>query len=158
MPRKALLYAFAGVAILALALTVWTFQQFLDSYRTLQLFDVELTSVTQRPEGPGNYSAVLRFTNQGLVATSVDWFHVLLQWDKRLIAANTVEPDDLVVLANGEKQLTMDFASNLGVEDLPALSGAASGNGTGRWTVKIYMRLSHPERRRSFRLDMERKL
>lgn len=153
-----MLVVFAGVTILALALTAWTFQQFLNSYRTLQLFDVELTSVTPEPEGPGNYSAILRFTNQGPVPTSVDWCHVLLQWDKRLIAVNTVEPGDLTVQASGEKHLTMDFVSNLGVEDLPVLSGGTPGDGKGHWTVKIYMRLSHPERRRSFRIDMEREL
>ena len=169
MPRKALLYAFATIAVLALALTGWTFQRFLDSYRTLQLFNVDLTAVTQKPEGPGNYSAVLRFTNQGPVATSVDGFYVLLQWDKKLIAVSTVQPDDLTVPANGERQLAMDFSSNLGAQDLPVLAGGttpvsespgstSSEDGKGHWTVKLYMRLSHPERRRSFRLDVERKL
>jgi len=152
--KKALLYGFVAVALLAMVLTGWTFQRFLDSYRTLQLFNVELAEVTQKPEGLGQYSAVLRFSNQGPVATAVDGFYVLLQWDKKLIAVSTVQPDGLVVSSHGEKQLTMDFSSNLDAADLPVLSG----NDKGRWTVKLYMRLSHPERRRSFRLDMEKTL
>jgi hypothetical protein len=152
--KKALLYAFVSLTLLALVLTGWTFKRFLDSYRTLQLFNVDLVGVTQKPEGLGQYSAALRFSNQGPVATSVDGFYVLLQWDKKLIAVSTVQPDGLVVASHGEKHLNMDFSSNLGAADLPVLSE----NDKGRWTVKLYMRLSHPERRRSFRLDMEKTL
>jgi hypothetical protein len=152
--KKGLLYGFVCVGVLALGLTCWTFQRFLDSYRTLQLFDVELREVTQKPQGVGEYSAVVRFSNQGPVATSVDGFYVLLQWDRRLIAVSTVHPDGLVVPSGGESLLTLDFSSNLAASDLPVLSGADKG----RWTVKLYMRLGHPERRRSFRLDMEKRL
>ncbi len=153
MSRRIVVTSLVMITALSVVLTGWTFSRWVDSRLAVRHFDVTFVGL-QHQEGSRAYQVDLMLRNEGGVRASVELVTVLLRWDGRLIAQGEVRPVDLVMSPGDTAAFNLEVFSDLDEGDLPAVSEDEAEP----WSVRAYLKMTHPVRDEPITLYRQRPL
>lgn len=151
MSRPLIYSIWVVLALAAVALTSMTFLRYLDSYRAVRQFHLDLTEVTQDQEDPRNLSARVVFRNSSDIRVDIKNLVTVIRWEGKGIASVSFPPEPLTVPPGQELPVVIDFQASVREDRLPPPTHGQDP----RWSLTATASLSFPVQKDLIRLQMK---